>query len=149
MPNLNKALIMGHLGQDPETRAVPSGDAVTNISVASTRKWKDKQSGQQKEETEWHRVVFFGRLAEVVAQYLKKGDPIYVEGRLRTRSWEKDGSKHYSTEIVAQEMQMLGSGKGQGKAPERSGRTGDPAKPQEREPGSDDGDYGFDDEIPF
>jgi single-strand DNA-binding protein len=150
MPNLNKVQIMGHLGQDPESRYMPSGDAVTNISVASTERWKDKKTGEKKEATEWHRVVAFGRLAEIMVEYLKKGDPVYIEGSLRTRSWEaKEGGKRYATEIVAREMQMLGSGKGEGRGQDRSSVSGDPTKPkqdQSREPGQDDD---FDDDIPF
>ena len=144
MPNLNKAQIMGHLGQDPETRYMPSGDAVTNISVATSEKWKDKVTGEQKEATEWHRVVAFGRLAEIMAEYLKKGDAVYIEGNLRTRSWEKDGIKRYSTEIKAVSMQMLGDGKGKGSG--RSAGTGDSTKPNSPAPPPD---PDFDDDIPF
>ena len=144
MPNLNKAQIMGHLGQDPETRYMPSGDAVTNISVATSEKWKDKVTGEQKEATEWHRVVAFGRLAEIMAEYLKKGDAVYIEGSLRTRSWEKDGIKRYSTEIKAVSMQLLGDGKGKGSG--RSAGTGDSTKPNSPAPPPD---PDFDDDIPF
>jgi len=104
---INKVILVGNLGNDPETRFMPNGNAVTNVSIATSESWKDKQSGQQQERTEWHRVVFFNRLAEIAGEYLKKGSKIYVEGSLRTRSWDKEGQKHYSTEIVASEMQML------------------------------------------
>lgn len=108
---VNKAIIVGNLGQDPDVRYLPSGDAVANISVATSESWKDKDSGEKRERTTWHRVVFFGRLAEVVGQYLKKGSKVYVEGSLQTNEWEKDGQKHYTTEIKAREMQMLDSKK--------------------------------------
>lgn len=108
MSGVNKAIIIGNLGQDPETKYLPSGDAVTNVTVATSEQWKDKDGGKQ-ERTEWHRVVFFKRLAEVAAQYLKKGSKVYIEGKLQTRQWEKEGQKHYSTEIVANQMQMLDS----------------------------------------
>lgn len=114
MASVNKVIIIGNLGQDPEVKHLPSGDAVVNISVATTDKWKDKASGEQKEATEWHKVTFFGRTAEVVGQYLRKGSSIYVEGSLRTRKWQdKDGADRYSTEIRGDVMQMLG-GRGQG-----------------------------------
>ena len=105
---INKVILVGNLGNDPETRYMPSGGAVTNISIATSKSWKDRDSGEQKEKTEWHRVVFFNRLAEIAGEYLKKGSKVYVEGELRTRNYDKDGQKHYSTEIVANEMQMLG-----------------------------------------
>jgi len=104
---INKVILVGNLGNDPETRFMPNGNAVTNISIATSESWKDKQSGQQQERTEWHRVVFFNRLAEIAGEYLKKGSKVYVEGSLRTRQWDKEGQKHYSTEIIANEMQML------------------------------------------
>ncbi len=106
---INKVILVGNLGRDPETRYMPSGGAVTNVSIATSKKWKDKDSGEQKERTEWHRIVFFNRLAEVAGEYLKRGSKVYIEGELRTRDWEKDGQKHYTTEIVASEMQMLDS----------------------------------------
>lgn len=106
---INKAILIGNCGGDPETRYLPSGGAVTNITVATTQTWKDKETGQQNERTEWHRVVFFSRLAEIAGEYLKKGSKVYIEGSLRTRQWERDGQKHYTTEIVANEMQMLDS----------------------------------------
>ncbi|MFM7226775.1 MAG: single-stranded DNA-binding protein, partial [Betaproteobacteria bacterium] len=113
MASVNKVIIVGNLGRDPETRYMPSGDAITNIAVATTDKWKDKSTGEQKEATEWHRISFFGRLAEVAGQYLKKGSQVYIEGKLRTRKYtDKDGVEKYSTEIVADVMQMLGSRQG-------------------------------------
>ncbi|NKA72492.1 single-stranded DNA-binding protein [Ralstonia solanacearum] len=114
MASVNKVIIVGNLGADPETRYMPSGDAVTNIRVATTDRFKDKGSGEMRESTEWHRISFFGRLAEVAGEYLKKGSQVYVEGRLKTRQWEKDGQKQYSTEIVAEQMQMLGGRPGNG-----------------------------------
>ena len=110
MASVNKVIIVGNIGRDPETRYMPSGDAVTNISVATSDRYKDKQTGEMKETTEWHRVAFFGKLAEIAGQYLKKGSQVYVEGRLRTRKWaDASGQEKYSTEIVADSMQMLGS----------------------------------------
>ena len=108
MASVNKVIIVGNLGRDPETRYMPSGDAMTNIAVATTDKWKDKATGEQKEATEWHRVAFFGKLAEIAGQYLKKGSQVYIEGKLRTRKWtDKDGIEKYSTEIVGDELRML------------------------------------------
>ena len=109
---VNKAILVGLVGQDPETKYMPNGGAVTKLSIATSESWKDKQTGQPQERTEWHRVVFFNRLAEIVAEYVKKGSKVYVEGQLRTRTWEQDGVKRYSTEIVASEMQMLDSRQG-------------------------------------
>ena len=107
---VNKVILVGNLGQDPETRAMPSGKAVTNVRIATSDSWRDKQTGEQKEQTEWHTVVFFDRLAEIAAEYLRKGSQVYIEGRLRTRKWQdKSGNDRYTTEIVANEMQMLGS----------------------------------------
>jgi single-strand DNA-binding protein len=115
---INKVILIGHLGQDPETRAMPSGSAVANLRVATTESWRDKQSGETKESTEWHNVALFGRTAEVAAQYLRKGSQVYIEGRLRTRKWQdKSGADRYTTEIVANDMQMLG-GRSGGGAPE-------------------------------
>ncbi|BCX82686.1 single-strand DNA-binding protein [Methylomarinovum caldicuralii] len=106
---VNKVILLGNLGADPETRYMPSGDAVTTLRVATSETWKDKQTGQQQERTEWHRVVLFGRLAEIAAEYLKKGRQVYIEGQLRTRKWQgQDGQDRYTTEIVAREMQLLG-----------------------------------------
>ena len=117
MASVNKVILIGNLGRDPETRYLPSGDAVTNISVATTEKWRDK-GGEQQEHTEWHRVAFFGKTAEIAGEYLKKGSPVYVEGRIRTRKWQdKEGQDKYSTEIVADRMQLLGSRGGGGSEP--------------------------------
>ena len=117
MASVNKVIIVGNLGRDPETRYLPSGEAVTNISVATTDTWKDKATGEKKEATEWHRVAFFGRLAEIAGEYLKKGSQVYVEGQLRTRKWQdKEGKDRYTTEIRADTMQMLGSRSGAGDA---------------------------------
>jgi single-strand DNA-binding protein len=115
MASVNKVIVVGNLGADPETRYLPSGEAVTNIRVATTDRWKDKASGEMKEATEWHRIAFFGRLAEVAGEYLKKGSQVYVEGSLRTRKWQdKEGHDRYSTEIRGDVMQMLGSRSGSG-----------------------------------
>lgn len=148
---INKVILVGNLGRDPETRYMPSGGAVTNVSVATSKQWRDRDSGENKERTEWHRVVFFNRLAEIAGEYLKKGSQIYLEGELRTREWERDGQKHYTTEIVANEMQMMGGrgdmgGGGGGfgggaPGPAASGGGMDDFGP----PPADD----FDDDIPF
>ena len=115
MASVNKVIIVGNLGKDPEMRSFPSGDQVANVTIATTDKWKDKQTGEMKEATEWHRVVFNGRLAEIVGQYLRKGSQVYVEGSLRTRKWtDQSGVEKYSTEIRADQMQMLGSRQGMG-----------------------------------
>jgi single-strand DNA-binding protein len=115
MASINKVIIIGNLGRDPETRYMPSGDAITNIAVATTETWKDKVSGEKKEQTEWHRIAFFGKLAEIAGQYLKKGSQVYIEGSLRTRKYtDKDGVEKYSTEIRADVMKMLGSRQGMG-----------------------------------
>jgi len=109
MASINKVILVGNLGQDPEVKYMPSGGAVTNISIATTDTWKDKSTGEKKENTEWHRVVFFNRLAEIVGEYLRKGSQVYIEGNLRTRKWQdQNGVDKYTTEIVAREMQMLG-----------------------------------------
>jgi len=148
---VNKAIIVGNLGGDPETRYMPSGGAVTNFTVATNESWKDKQTGEQKERTEWHRVAMFGRLAEIAAEYLRKGSQVYIEGKIRTRKWQgQDGQDRYTTEIIADEMQMLGGRGGSGGgfgggAPAAGGgqqQGGGNAPPQ---PGPDD----FDDDIPF
>ena len=115
MASVNKVILVGNLGADPETKYLPSGDAVANIRLATTDRWKDKASGEMKEATEWHRIAFFGRLAEIAGEYLKKGSQVYVEGRIRTRKWQdKEGHDRYTTEIVADSMQMLGSRAGSG-----------------------------------
>ena len=115
MASVNKIILVGNLGRDPEMRSFPSGDQIANITIATTDKWKDKQTGEMKEATEWHRVVFNGRLAEIAGQYLRKGSQVYVEGSLRTRKWtDKDGQEKFTTEIRADQMQMLGSRQGMG-----------------------------------
>jgi len=146
---VNKALIIGNLGADPETRYMPSGAAVTNVNIATSESWKDKLTGNKQERTEWHRVVFFNRLAEIAGEYLKKGSKVYVEGQLRTREWEKDGVKRYTTEIVAREMQMLDSASGaqnNNQAPQQ--RQG--SAPQQQRTQDAPNDFAdFDDDIPF
>ncbi|MEO7405195.1 MAG: single-stranded DNA-binding protein [Burkholderiales bacterium] len=118
MASVNKVILVGNCGRDPETRYMPDGAALTNVSLATTYRWKDKQSGENKEETEWHRVAFRGRLAEIAGEYLKKGSPVYVEGRLRTRKWtDKEGQEKYTTEIIADQMQLLGSNGDRGDMP--------------------------------
>ena len=115
MASVNKVILVGNLGRDPEVRYAPSGSAICNVSLATTRTWKNKDTGERQEETEWHRIVFYDRLAEIAGEYLKKGKSIYVEGRLKTRKWtDKDGVEKYTTEIIAQEMTMLGSREGGG-----------------------------------
>ena len=115
MASINKVILIGNLGRDPEVRYTPNGNAICNISVATTRNWKDKTSGDKVEETEWHRVVFYDRLAEIAGEYLKKGRPVYVEGRLKTRKWQdKDGKDVYTTEVIADNMQLLGGREGMG-----------------------------------
>lgn len=115
MASVNKVILMGNLGRDPEVRYMPNGEAVANFSIATTENWKDK-SGVRQEKTEWHNIVMYRRLAEIAGEYLKKGRPVYVEGRLQTRKWEKDGVTRYTTEIVADQMQMLGTGREGGSA---------------------------------
>lgn len=115
MASVNKVILMGNLGRDPEVRYMPNGEAVANFSIATTENWKDK-SGVRQEKTEWHNIVMYRRLAEIAGEYLKKGRPVYIEGRLQTRKWEKDGVTRYSTEIVADQMQMLGTGREGGSA---------------------------------
>src|SRR6201999_3296958 len=127
MASVNKVILVGNLGADPETRYLPSGDAVSNIRLATTDRYKDKTSGEFKEVTEWHRVSFFGRLAEIVSEYFKKGSSVYIEGRIRTRKWQaQDGTDRYSTEIVADQMQMLGGRGGSGGGGDEGGYNRDP-----------------------
>jgi single-strand DNA-binding protein len=138
MASVNKVIIVGNLGADPETRYTPGGDAVTNIRVATTDKWKDKASGEMKEATEWHRISFFGRLAEVAGEYLKKGSQVYVEGSLRTRKWQdKDGQDRYSTDIRADVMQMLGRREGGGAPRDDAGPRGGEARAGESKGGGE------------
>lgn len=164
--SVNKVILIGNLGKDPETRYTPDGAAITNITLATTDTWKDKATGEKKEATEWHRVSFFGRLAEIAGQYLKKGRPVYIEGRIRTRKWQdKEGQDRYTTEIIADEMKMLGSREGMGapggdddgggaRAPVHAGNAGGgggggaaarPAAAKKPAGGFDD----MDDDIPF
>jgi len=150
MASINKVILIGNLGRDPETRFLPSGSAVANISVATTDTWKDKTSGEKKEATEWHRVVFFGRLAEIVGEYLKKGSQVYVEGRLQTRKYEKDGQDHYSTEIIADTMKMLGSRSGMGGGEPRAEMREPAAAGESRPTKKPAGQFqDMDDDIPF
>jgi single-strand DNA-binding protein len=156
MASVNKVILVGNLGKDPETRYMPNGDQVTNITIATSESWKDKGSGEQKEATEWHRVVFFRRLAEIAGQYLKKGSQVYIEGRLRTRKWQgQDGQDRYTTEIHADEMKMLGKREGMGDAPPRESGGGRPAQraPAQSAPPSNGGAGGgfgdVEDDIPF
>jgi len=144
---INKVILVGNLGADPETRYMPSGSAVTNLSIATSESWKDKQSGEQKDRTEWHKVAMFNRLAEIAAEYLRKGSQVYIEGKLRTRKWQdRDGNDRWTTEIIADEMQMLGGrGGGGGSAPMSSGSGSGPSSSPSPQPGPDD----FDDDIPF
>jgi single-strand DNA-binding protein len=168
---INKVILIGHLGQDPEVRALPSGSSIANLRIATTESWKDKQSGEFKEQTEWHTVVLFGRTAEVAAEYLKKGSQVFIEGRLRTRKWQdKTGNDRYSTEIVGNDMQMLGGrgqgGGGQGAGGGEGARRGAPAGARDagRGAAAPAGEHGgnefsdapatstehdFDDDIPF
>lgn len=118
MASVNKVILVGNLGRDPEVRYTPEGSAICNVSIATTSNWKDKATGERREETEWHRVVFYNRLAEIAGEYLRKGRPVYVEGRLKTRKWtDKEGQERYTTEIIAEEMQLLGSREGGGGGP--------------------------------
>ena len=140
---INKVIIVGNLGADPDSRAMPSGNAVTNISVATSESWNDRDTGEKQEKTEWHRVVFFNRLAEIAAQYLKKGSQVYVEGKIQTRKWEdKEGNERWTTEIVANQMQMLGDRMSNNMSNDNA------SSPQS----SSDNDFStdeFDDDIPF
>lgn len=168
MASINKVILIGNLGRDPEVRYTPNGAAVCNVSVATTRNWKDKNSGDKVEETEWHRVVFYDRLAEIAGEYLKKGRPVYVEGRLKTRKWQdKDGKDNYTTEIVAEQMQLLGGREGGGggyggnqggpedysqeapSAPSRPAARPAPAPAPRPAPKSSTGFDDMDDDIPF
>lgn len=159
MASVNKVILIGNLGRDPETRYMTNGDAVCNINLATTDTWNDKQSGERREFTEWHRIVLYRKLAEIAGQYLKKGSQAYFEGRLRTRKWQdKDGSDRYTTEIEATEMKMLGRREGGGDAPmprdsgsdSGSNYAPEARTPAAKAPASDSGGFGnFDDDIPF
>ncbi len=150
---INKVILIGNMGQDPEVRYMPNGNAVANITVATTDSWKDKQTGERQERTEWHRVVLFRRLAEIAGEYLKKGSKVYIEGRLQTRKWQdQSGQDRYTTEIVANDMQMLDSRGGGGSAAYDNGFSGgqqksQPAAAPAPAPAAPDSD--FDDDIPF
>jgi single-strand DNA-binding protein len=154
---INKVILIGHLGADPETRAMPSGMTVANMRLATTESWKDKQSGEQQERTEWHNVALFGRLGEIAAEYLRKGSQVYIEGRLRTRKWQdKEGRDRYTTEIVANEMQMLGGRGGAGGGGGGGGGIGAGSEPAPRAEHAEASAGGagtqrdeFDDDIPF
>ena len=140
---INKVIVVGNLGADPDTRFMPSGNAVTNISVATSESWNDKETGERQEKTEWHRVVFFGRLAEIASEYLKKGSQVYIEGKLQTRKWEdKEGKERWTTEIIANQMQMLGERMSQGASNQGSVTKQDSSS-------SEFVDEEFDDDIPF
>ncbi|MDQ2070904.1 single-stranded DNA-binding protein [Natronospira bacteriovora] len=145
---VNKAILIGNLGVDPETKYTPSGAAVTNIRIATSEQWRDKNTGEQQERTEWHRVVFFGKLAEIAGEYLRKGSKVYVEGRIQTRKWQgQDGQDRYTTEIVANEMQMLDGRSGGGEFNQRPPAQNRGQQPAEQS--SNLGDPDFDDDIPF
>lgn len=145
MAGINKVILVGRLGQDPEVRYMPDGTAVTNFSIATSDEWKDKQTGEKKERTEWHRIVAWRGLGEICGKYLSKGRQVYVEGKLQTRSWEKDGVTRYSTEIVATDVQFLGGMREEGAANARQGRpqSYDPGYPEPPMPDT------RDDDIPF
>ena len=152
MASVNKAIVLGNLGRDPETRYLPDGKEVCNFSIATTTYWNDKASGEKKEETEWHRITCYGRTAEIAGKYLEKGKPVYVEGRIRTRKWEdKEGVTRYSTEIIADSIQLLGSANGGGNRPPAEGSRTRPETATaggggERKPGKFDD---LEDDIPF
>lgn len=167
---INKVILVGTLGRDPETKYMPNGGAITNISIATSEQWKDKTSGEKQERTEWHRIVFFSRLAEIAGQYLRKGSQVYIEGKLQTRKWQQDGQDRYMTEIIASEMQMLGGrndngggsgdfngggddqqyGGGNSPAPQQSRPAPQASnKPASNQQPADRGFEDFDDDIPF
>ena len=166
MASLNKVILIGNLGRDPETRYLPNGDAVANISVATTETWKDK-SGEKQEKTEWHRVTLYRRLGEIAGEYLKKGSQVYIEGRIEYREYEKDGQKRYATDVIASEMKMLGSRPGGGEPSDRDGGAPSERAPRASGSGGSGGSSGssgssgggsapakkkvddFDDDIPF
>ena len=144
---INKVILVGNLGADPETRAMPSGSTVTNIRIATTESWKDKNTGDQQERTEWHSIAFFGRLAEIAGEYLNKGSQVYVEGKLRTRKWQdREGNDRWTTEVVANELQMLGGRAGAGAPVQGAAPI---APPQSSGDAPQDTSTPFDDDIPF
>lgn len=145
---INKVILVGHLGKDPEVRYAASGQAIANVTIATSEQWKDKNSGEKQERTEWHRVVFFGRLAEIAGEYLKKGSQVYIEGRLQTRKWQdKDGQDRWTTEIVANDMQMLGGRGGGSDSYNQDTSYSEPAPAAAATGGG--GADDFDDDIPF
>jgi single-strand DNA-binding protein len=154
---VNKVILVGNLGADPETRSMPSGMTVTNIRIATSESWKDKASGAQQERTEWHSIALFGRLGEIAAEYLRKGSQVFIEGKLRTRKWQdKQGNDRYSTEIIADNMQMLGgragamgAGSGAGGAERGAGASAPPREDYDQSPAPAGGKEDFDDDIPF
>lgn len=147
---INKVILVGNLGQDPETRYMPSGGAVTNLRIATSESWKDKQTGEQQDRTEWHSIAMFGRLAEISAEYLRKGSQVYVEGKLRTRKWQdKEGRDRYTTEVIADEMQMLGSRGGAGAPMSGGSGGGSQSRPQSQPASQPAAVNDFDDDIPF
>lgn len=147
---INKVILIGNLGRDPEVRYMPSGGAVTNVTLATSETWKDKNTGEQQERTEWHRVVFFNKLGEIAGEYLKKGSKVYVEGSLRTRKWQgQDGQDRYTTEIVASEMQMLDSRGGSTAYDAPAPMQRPSSQPQSAPASSSIPDNDFDDDIPF
>ncbi len=147
MASVNKVILVGHLGKDPEVRYMPNGDQVTNLTIATSEQWTDKATNEKKEATEWHRVVMFRKLAEIAGQYLKKGSQVYIEGALKTRKWQdKDGSDRYTTEIQADELKMLGKREGSGPPP--IGSATPPAQPQAGAPATS-GDLDIDGDVPF
>ena len=146
---VNKVILVGNLGKDPEVRYSPNGSAMANVTIATAESWKDKQSGEKQEKTEWHRVVFFNRLAEIVGEYLKKGSQVYIEGRLQTRKWQgQDGQDRYTTEIVANDMQMLGSRAGGGGDTSWNQQPSNEAAQKSSPPSAPPVDD-FDDDVPF
>jgi len=148
---VNKVILVGNLGKDPEVRYSPNGNAVANITLATSEQWKDRNTGEQQEKTEWHRIVFFNRLAEIVGEYLKKGSQVYVEGKLQTRKWQgQDGQDRYTTEVVANEMQMLGGRQGGGGGDQWSSSKPASGGQQDSSAPAAGGDMGdFDDDVPF
>ena len=149
---VNKAIIVGNLGRDPEVRYTADGRAVANVTIATSESWKDKQSGERQEKTEWHRVVFFGRLAEIAEEYLKKGSQVYVEGSIRTQKWQdkESGQDRYTTEIVARELEMLGSrGSGSNTEPDEGYTASGVSEPKGASGGGNENDPNLDDDIPF
>jgi single-strand DNA-binding protein len=149
MAGVNKVIVIGRLGQDPELKAMPNGRSVCNISVATSENWKDKNTGEKQEKTEWHRVVIFGSKADVVAQYFKKGSQIYVEGKLATRKWEKDGQTHYTTEIVLDDFQFMDP-KGDDKpASQSKPAQGNGVKPRYQAPAETSNGFDYSDDVPF